>query len=133
MSPAAFLGAQALNNAPALPVVIVGLVYLLVARAGRPYRALGWSFLAVLLVMLSTNSKPYYLAPAFTALYAAGGVALALDALDTGASRNMDNATGINNTYFFLEAYWLGLNGIGQADALRIGTVSWAAGLAFEF
>jgi hypothetical protein len=66
-------------------------------------------------------------------LYAAGGVALALDALDLGASRNMDNATGINNTYFFLEAYWLGLNGIGQTDALRIGTVSWAAGLAFEF
>src|SRR5262249_52390976 len=27
------------------------------------------------------------------------GVAFALDVLDTGASRNMDNATGINNTY----------------------------------
>jgi hypothetical protein len=76
MSPAAFLGAQALNNAAALPVAIVGLVYLLVARAARPYRAVGWGFLAVLLVMLSTNSKPYYLSPAFTTLFAAGAVAL---------------------------------------------------------
>lgn len=63
----------------------------------------------------------------------AGGVALALDALDRGASRNMDNATGINNTYVFFEAYWLGLNGIGQDNPLRIGTTSWAMGLAFEF
>ncbi|MBS2019402.1 MAG: hypothetical protein JST00_41450 [Deltaproteobacteria bacterium] len=63
----------------------------------------------------------------------AGGVALALDSLDQYASRNMDNATGINNTYVYIEAYWLALNGIGQTDALRIGTVSWAAGLTFEF
>jgi len=63
----------------------------------------------------------------------AAGVALALDALDKGASRNMDNATGINNTYIFFEAYWLGLNGIGQDNPLRIGTTSWASGLAFEF
>lgn len=63
----------------------------------------------------------------------AGGVAFALDALDQGSSRNMDNATGINNTYVYIEAYWMALNGIGQTDALRIGTVSWAAGLTFEF
>lgn len=63
----------------------------------------------------------------------AGGVAFALDSLDQGASRNMDNATGINNTYFYVEAYWLALNGIGQSNALRIGTVSWAMGLTFEF
>jgi len=63
----------------------------------------------------------------------AGGVAIALDSLDQYASRNMDNATGINNTYVYIEAYWMALNGIGQTDALRIGTVSWAAGLTFEF
>jgi hypothetical protein len=61
------------------------------------------------------------------------GVAFALDALDPGASRNMDNATGINNTYLFIEAYWLTLNGIGQSHALHVGTNTWAAGLAFEF
>lgn len=61
------------------------------------------------------------------------GIALALDALDPGASRNMDNATGINNTYLYLEAYWLTLDGIAQKNALQVGTNTWAAGLAFEF
>jgi len=61
------------------------------------------------------------------------GAAFALDALDRGASRNMDLSTGINGTYVFIEAYWLALNGIAQDNPLRIGTTSWAAGLAFEF
>jgi hypothetical protein len=61
------------------------------------------------------------------------GVALSLDALDNGASRNMDNATGINNTYLFLEEYWLTLDGLAQTNALHVGTNTWSAGLAFEF
>lgn len=63
----------------------------------------------------------------------AAGVAFALDAIDQGASRNMDNATGINNTYVFLEAYWLTLDGIGQSRALHVGSNTWSAGLTFEF
>lgn len=61
------------------------------------------------------------------------GVAFALDALDSGASRNMDNAIGINNTYFYAEYYWLNLNGLGQDKALYVGTNTYAMGLAFEF
>jgi hypothetical protein len=61
------------------------------------------------------------------------GVAFALDVLDRGASVNMDNSTGINNTYVYLEYYSLALDGIGQTHPLRVGTTSWAAGLAFEF
>ena len=61
------------------------------------------------------------------------GVAFALDAIDRGASRNMDNATGINSTYVFIEAYWLSLNGLGSANSLRVGSNTWAMGLAFEF
>lgn len=64
--------------------------------------------------------------------FAIGG-AFALDALDMGASRNMDNATGINNTYVYLEFYDYELQGIGQSHPLHVGTRSWAAGLAFEF
>ncbi len=63
----------------------------------------------------------------------AGGVAFALDAIDSGASRNMDNYLGINNTYVYAEYYWLNLNGLGQDNALYVGTNTWAAGLAFEF
>ena len=59
--------------------------------------------------------------------------ALGLDALDLGASRNLDNATGINGTYLFVEAYWLALNGLGQSHALHVGSQTWTAGLAFEF
>ena len=62
----------------------------------------------------------------------AGGVAFALDAIDSGASRNMDNALGVNNTYVYAEYYWLNLNGLGQDKALYVGTNTWAAGLAFE-
>lgn len=61
------------------------------------------------------------------------GAALALDFIDSGASRNMDNAIGINNTYLYAEYYWLNLNGLWQDNALYVGTKSWAAGLAFEF
>ena len=76
LSPAAFLGAQAINTFGTLPVWLAGLAFLLVARAARPFRPLGWAFLAVLAVMLSTNAKPYYFVPAFVAPFAAGGVAL---------------------------------------------------------
>jgi len=61
------------------------------------------------------------------------GLGFPLDALDRGASRNMDNAVGINNTYFYAEYYWLTLNGIAQSKALYVGTASWVMGLAFEF
>ncbi|MDB4942012.1 MAG: hypothetical protein JWP97_1546 [Labilithrix sp.] len=61
------------------------------------------------------------------------GLSFALDAIDPGASRNMDNATGINATYIYLEGQWLALNGIAQDHALRVGSNSWVAGLAFEF
>ncbi len=37
---------------------------------------LGWIYLAVLAILLSTHSKPYYFAPAFLILLPAGGVAI---------------------------------------------------------
>jgi hypothetical protein len=76
LSPVAFLTAEALHTLPTVPIWLAGLAFLLVARPARPFRALGWGVLAILGVMLATNAKPYYLAPAFTVLFAAGGVAL---------------------------------------------------------
>jgi hypothetical protein len=90
LSPIAFLGAQALNTLPALPVWLAGLAFLVVARPARRFRAAGWAFLAVLAVMLATNSKPYYLAPAFTLLFAAGGVAF--ERLGAGAVSRLARA-----------------------------------------
>jgi hypothetical protein len=77
LRPAAFLGQQVLLAHPlSLPLWAAGLGWLLAARAVRPWRALGILYLAVLaLLMASGASKPYYLAPAYPVLFAAGGVA----------------------------------------------------------
>jgi hypothetical protein len=75
LSPGAFLGAEAVNTFGTLPVWLAGLGFLLLAPAARPYRPLGWAYLVVLGIMLTTNAKPYYLVPAFVAPFAAGGVA----------------------------------------------------------
>ncbi len=75
-SPAGYLGAQVVNTLPVVPVWLAGLGALLAARGMRPFRALGWAWLAVLAVMLTTNAKAYYLVPSFTVLFAAGGLAL---------------------------------------------------------
>jgi hypothetical protein len=62
-----------------------------------------------------------------------GGVALMLDAFDTGAGRELDGALGINHTYLFWEWNWSGADGFGSKKALHIGDSNWLAGLAFEF
>ncbi len=66
-------------------------------------------------------------------LQGALGLSFALDAIDPSAALQLDNSVGINHTYLFAEYYLAALNGIGQSNALRVGTSSWAAGLAFEF
>lgn len=70
---------------------------------------------------------------ASTGTIATLGVALPLDFFDRGASRSMDATTGVNTTMIYAEYYWLSLNGLGGGDAFRVGTQTWAAGMAFEF
>jgi hypothetical protein len=75
LSPAAFLTEQVFHmSALAAPLWIAGLVGLLLLGRLRTFRTIGWAYLAVLAVMLASNSKPYYLVPAYTALLAAGAV-----------------------------------------------------------
>jgi hypothetical protein len=72
-----FVAGQFLYLAPLSALIwISGLVYLLFSRYGRPYRALGWIYVAVFLLLLVVKSKIYYLAPAYPALLAAGGIAI---------------------------------------------------------
>ena len=71
----AFMAEQALQmGALAAPLWVAGLLGLLAARRFRAFRPIGWAYLAVLAVMLAGNAKPYYLAAAYTALFAAGAV-----------------------------------------------------------
>lgn len=75
LPPGAFLAEQVMTmSALAAPLWVAGLAGLLAAARLRAFRPVGWAYLAVLAVMLATNAKPYYLAPAYTALFAAGAV-----------------------------------------------------------
>jgi len=71
-----FLAGQALYMHPlSLPVWITGLVWLFRSDGGSR-RFLGWMFVTMMFALLVTRGKPYYLAPAYPVLFAAGGVAL---------------------------------------------------------
>jgi hypothetical protein len=74
----AFLRSQfRMMNLVTAPVWAAGLVWLLAGTRGRPFRVLGWTYLAVFaLLAVSGSSRAGYLAPAYTWLLAAGGISL---------------------------------------------------------
>ena len=77
LSPLEFFSEQIVQMHPlAFPVWLAGLGWLLLSREGRPFRVLGWGFVAVFLVLVTQSSKAYYLAPAYPPLFAAGATAL---------------------------------------------------------
>ena len=63
----------------------------------------------------------------------AAGVAFNIGILDPTSVRQLDEATGINNTYLFAEYMLATLDGIAQKDPLRVGSDSFVFGLTFEF
>jgi Dolichyl-phosphate-mannose-protein mannosyltransferase len=77
LSPVAFMLQQALLMHPlTVPISLLGIGWYFFSRAGRPFRPLGWIYLTVLAVLLTQHSKPYYLAPSYPLLFAAGGTAI---------------------------------------------------------
>jgi hypothetical protein len=75
ISPVSFLVAQGDRMGVfAVPLFVAGLFFLLGDRGGRPFRAFGWAVLAILVLMITQRAKPYYFAPAFSVVFAAGGV-----------------------------------------------------------
>ncbi len=74
--PLGFLAEQFVNANPgAFPVWLGAVVFLFVRAETKAWRPLGVAFLAIVSVLIATGAKPYYLAPAFPFLYAAGSVA----------------------------------------------------------
>ncbi|MEB2313692.1 MAG: MXAN_2562 family outer membrane beta-barrel protein [Sorangiineae bacterium] len=63
--------------------------------------------------------------------FALGGMFL-LDSLDRDASIEMDNSTGVNSSYFFLEWYYSDLDGFGSGKQMNVGANTWMLGLALE-
>jgi hypothetical protein len=79
LSPPAFLAQVALQTLPlSVPISLAGLYFYFFSREGKPYRVLGWIFVAVLGLFFSTHAKPYYLAPTFFMLFAGGAFAIEL-------------------------------------------------------
>jgi hypothetical protein len=73
----AFLKEQILLMQP-LTVLVwgTGLVVLLIQPSLARYRSLGWCYLTVLVVFIAQGGKPYYLAPIYPMLFAAGAIAI---------------------------------------------------------
>ncbi|HSG01013.1 MAG TPA: glycosyltransferase family 39 protein [Vicinamibacterales bacterium] len=64
-------------NPAAAPVWLAGLAFLLLTERGRPYRHLGWMYVALLLLMLvGQKSRPDRIAGAYSILFAGGGVVI---------------------------------------------------------
>lgn len=63
-------------NPVTAPIWIAGLVFFFFTEVGKPSRVLGWIYVSVFVLLALINSKIYYLAPAYPALLAGGGVAL---------------------------------------------------------
>ena len=76
-SPMEFASAQLLLMNPAVvPLWVAGLVYFFASANGKRYQLLGWIWITVFcLLMASGSARTNYLAPAYAALLAAGGVA----------------------------------------------------------
>lgn len=77
LPPAQYLFQQLLiMNLLTAPVWLAGVLYLFFARKARPFRLLGWTFLAVFATFFVLHGKDYYTAPVYPIVLAAGGVAL---------------------------------------------------------
>ncbi len=61
------------------------------------------------------------------------GLAFMLDVLDPSAARTMDQETGINHSYLFVELHYADVNGFGASNKLTLSDTTLATGLAFEF
>jgi len=75
LTPLAFLGQEILAMLPmSAPIWLAGLWFFFFRREGKPFRALGWAWLAAAALILVLNPRVYYLFPAFPMLFAAGSV-----------------------------------------------------------
>jgi hypothetical protein len=73
-----FLGQLVLHMLPtSAPLALGGLWFYFAHPQGKQFRVLGWASLVLIaVIMFSANGRPYYVAPAYPLLFAAGGVAM---------------------------------------------------------
>jgi 4-amino-4-deoxy-L-arabinose transferase-like glycosyltransferase len=77
LSPLQFMLQQVIwLNPLTAPIWLVGLGWFFAGAAGKVYRALAWAYLITLALLLVTDGRVYYLAPAYPMLFAGGAVAI---------------------------------------------------------
>src|SRR5713226_4085403 len=77
LSPAAYFAQQVLIIHPILaPVWIIGVLAFLFSARLKPYRFLGWCYLAAFIVFVVLKGKNYYLGPIYPVYMAAGAVVI---------------------------------------------------------
>lgn len=77
LSPLQYFAQQILLLEPlTAPIWITGILALLFAKRLRPYRMLGWCYLAAFAVFVILKGKNYYLAPIYPMLLAAGAATI---------------------------------------------------------
>jgi len=75
LTPLSFFGEEILSMNPiTLPIWLAGLFFYLFSEAGKPFRALGWTWIFTAGVILALDPRVYYLYPAYPILFAAGSV-----------------------------------------------------------
>jgi hypothetical protein len=63
----------------------------------------------------------------------AAGLGFNLNVFDKYTAQNFDDELGINSTYIFAEGMRESLDGLGQNNALRVGSTNWVFGVNVEF
>ena len=74
LTPWAFVGQQMFILLPTTALVWVAGLWRCLRRGAGSLRLLGWTYLALLAIMIVLKAKHYYLAPIYPALFAAGGL-----------------------------------------------------------
>jgi Dolichyl-phosphate-mannose-protein mannosyltransferase len=69
-----FKGQILLMHPLAAPVWLAGLYFYFFRSEGRPYRALGWTYVVMFLIFIILRGKVYYLVPVYPVLLAPGAV-----------------------------------------------------------
>jgi len=93
LSAPGFVKEALLQTAPMAWLWVLGVGWLLVARAAARVRTLGFAFLVVLGFLAFGGGKPYYLAAAYSLAFAAGAVAL--EGWKAGRARSLRPAVAV--------------------------------------
>ena len=76
-TPLGYLLAQVFLMTPVtFPVWLLGALYFLFWKEGKPFRVLGWAFVVLLTSLIVLHGKDYYAAPVYPMVFAGGAIAI---------------------------------------------------------